>query len=265
MEEIDVKGLVIREVKTGEADKLLTILTAEYGKIYVSGKGVKSLKSRHMPSTQLFSYSSFVLRKTKKYFYIVDSDLIECFFGIRYDINKLSLANYICDAVCYLALEGVGDEELLRLTLNTLYALSNKSLFPLTQIKAAFEIKAAAVSGFMPTLDCCGICGNENLSGGVYLDIMNGRLLCEKCHLSAASVRDVEGVEGTAFICRKINISVLDALRFTTESSVQKFLSFTLEKEDLELYSDVCEQYLISHIEHSFKSLDYYKSIMRDE
>ena len=68
MEELETKGLVISEVRTGEADKILTLLTAEHGKITVSGKGVASLKSRHMPATQLFSYSSFNLKKTKKYF-----------------------------------------------------------------------------------------------------------------------------------------------------------------------------------------------------
>ena len=86
MEEIKTMGLVIREQTMGEADKLLTVLTPEHGKILVTGKGVQSLRSRHMTSAQLFSYSSFVFKKSKKYFYISDSDMEECFFNIRFHL-----------------------------------------------------------------------------------------------------------------------------------------------------------------------------------
>ena len=59
MTDFKVNGLVIREADHGENDKLLTILTEKYGKLFVIGKGVKSVRSRHMASCQLFSYASF--------------------------------------------------------------------------------------------------------------------------------------------------------------------------------------------------------------
>lgn len=42
MEEIIVNGLVVRETDIGDYDKLLTVVTNELGKIYVTGKGVKA-------------------------------------------------------------------------------------------------------------------------------------------------------------------------------------------------------------------------------
>ena len=262
MEQFETKGLVIREVATGEADKLLTILTPERGKVTVSGKGAASLKSRHMTACQLFSYSAFVLKKTRKYFYIAESDTIETFFGIRFDLERLALATYICDVVDYLALEEVGDEELLRLTLNTLYALSEKKELPYRQVKAAFELRAAAVSGFEPALSSCGLCGKEDLSRGAFLDVMNGRLLCADCAKNVMNeIRDNE--ERTASIRIPLTPSSLEAVRFVVSAPVSRFLSFTIPDGEMIPFGAACEKYLLSHIEHGFRSLEYYNNLIR--
>ena len=66
MEEANVHGLVVRETKVGDHDKILTLLTLEKGLITVTGKGVRSLKSKNMVSCQPFTYSSFFIKKTNK-------------------------------------------------------------------------------------------------------------------------------------------------------------------------------------------------------
>ena len=259
MEEIKTMGLVIREQTMGEADKLLTVLTPEHGKILVTGKGVQSLRSRHMTSAQLFSYSSFVFKKSKKYFYISDSDMEECFFNIRYDIEKLSLAGYMCDVACDLSLENVSDPELLRLMLNTLYALANKKNLDIELIRAAFEFRAACQAGFTPLLDECGVCGCEIGTVDCTFDVMNGHLRCPKCQ----NIIKKEGMDpdGTAEITVKITPTVIAALRFIESASVTKYLSFNLPPEELAIFSSFAETYLLSHLEHSFSSLKYYKNI----
>ena len=127
MEQIRVRGLVVREIQTGEYDKILTVITEEMGRISISGKGVRSLKSKHMPATQLFCYSSFVLRKSHGYYYISDSALTESFFDLRLDLNKLALASYLCDVAAEMAVEGVGDEELLQLVLENDYVINTRT------------------------------------------------------------------------------------------------------------------------------------------
>ncbi len=262
MEQLETKGLVIREVAVGEADKLLTLLTPDYGKLTVSVKGAASLKSRHMASSQLFAYSTFVLKKSKKYFYVSESETIECFFGIRFDLERLALATYICDVIDYLALEGVEDEGLLLLTLNPLYALSEKNNLSTAQIKASFELRAAAVSGFEPDLNECAACGKRDLSKGAIVDVMNGRVLCAECSGDPSfALNDYQS--GTAVLRIKVSGPVLDAARFTVSSPLERFLSFSLPENDLPAFSSLCEKYLLSHIEHGFKSLDYYNDLIR--
>ncbi len=259
MKEVTVHGLVVRETDVGEYDKILTLVTREYGKISVTVKGAKSIKSKHIGACQPFAYCSYLLRMSKKYFYVVESQNIEFFYMIRFDLDKMALATYICDVCAELSVEGMADPELLRLTLNTLYALNSKEI-PMSQIKAAFELKAAEIAGFMPDLASCGYCG-EDVKGEFYIDIMNGRLLCKNCKPLAENDEIMEE-SGTARLYMIINPSVLAAMRFVIMSPVEKFLSFTLDEDELYIFSRVCETYLVNHIEHKFFTLDFYKDLI---
>ncbi len=262
MELTSVRGLVVRETPVGEYDKLLTVITEEMGRILISGKAVRSLKSKHMPTTQLFCLSTFQLRKSRGYYYISDSALIESFYGLRLDLDRLALASYICDVAAEMAVEGIGDEELLRLTLNTLYALANHKDIPQRQIKAAFELRCAAIEGFLPNLSACDLCTCEpKTAERLYLDVMNGRLLCKDCLRNVRHTVDVTE-EGTAHIYLRLSPAVYEAMRYVTEAPANRYLSFQLAEAELPLFANVCEKYLLNHIEHGFYTLDFYKSIL---
>lgn len=264
MEDIEVDGLVIRDVKTGEADKVITLLTARMGRLTVSGKGVSSLKNRYAASTQLFSYSTFLLHRRGNFWYIKDTFYIESFEKIRYDLEKLSLANYVCDVANDLAPEDMEAEDLLPLTLNTLYAIANLDRLPLEQIRGAFEFRSAVQEGFMPDLSGCGNCGHA-IEGDCSLDVMNGRLLCKTCRtLVENDPAFLAEADVHANIMIRVSPAVLAALRYLESAPVKRFLSFSLEKEELSLFSVVCERYLLNHLEHGFSSLEYYKKIRSD-
>ncbi|MBE6725460.1 MAG: DNA repair protein RecO [Ruminococcaceae bacterium] len=260
MEELEVDGLVIREVETGEADKMITLLTGERGRLSISGKGLSSIRHRYAASSQLFSYSTYLLKRRTKYWYIADAFYIDNFMELRYDVDKLALANYICDVAYEFAQEEIENRELMSLTLNTLYALAKKENLPEEQLRGAFEFRMAVQEGFMPDLSGCGVCGRDVSGEDSTLDVMNGRLLCKKCRTLTENDPASFGDE-TAKIFIRVSPSVLAALRFVESAPQKKFLSFALDKTELSLFSVVCERYFLNHVEHGFSSLEYYKKI----
>ncbi len=260
MEEIEVDGLVIKEVRTGESDKILNLLTPDRGKVSVKAKGVGSIKNKNAASTQLFSYSTFLLRKTGKYFYLAESYLINPFEGLRYDLERLALTAYLCDIASDLSLEDIPDPDLMSLTLNALYAIDKLQGIPLDKIKAAYELKAAVLGGFMPETDFCGICGCD-LRDEVFLDVMNGRMVCKKCRGRLDHDPEFLADDHTAKIFIRVTPDVLSAIRFIIDATVKRYLSFTLDEVGLSLLAVICERYLLNHLEHGFTSLTYYQSI----
>ena len=144
----EVTGLVLRSVNLGEADRLITVFTKEMGTVTALVKGVRSLKSKNMFSTQQFCYSTLVLNRRGDKLWVKESNLIESFFGLRNTIEGLSLAGYVVELLSDVT-TAESETDLLRLALNCLYAISENKA-PLEKIKSAFEIRALSIIGFMP-------------------------------------------------------------------------------------------------------------------
>ena len=57
-----VKGLVLRSIRYGDFDKLVTILTEE-GTLFFQARGIRSIASKNAAGCQNFVYSEFVLEQ----------------------------------------------------------------------------------------------------------------------------------------------------------------------------------------------------------
>ena len=261
-----VDGLVIKSQNYGENDKLVTILTRD-GKQTVLAKGARSMKSKIKNITEPFVYANFELnQKGSAIAWIKGGSPEQIFYSLREDIGKLFLATYICDIAFELSGERIDCSEILRLTLNTLYAIS-KDLRPLSQIKAAFELRAAAISGYMPDLSECESCGTEN-SDSIYFDVMNGALVCSECLQKRGEIlkRNIsvmyDDVKERSVLI-PLNMASLTAIRFVISAPQEKIFSFALSNaEDMQMFSKAGEGYLLNHLGHGFDSLDLYYSIL---
>ena len=262
MTEIKQNGLVIFEKELGENDKLLTVLTERYGKLPVIAKGVKSMRNRHMPSSQIFCYATFGLRKKGNYYYIVDSDLIENYFDIRSDVLKHSLASFVCDVISDVCQEGNNEDEILRLTLNTLYAIS-KGIKPLEVIRATFELRLAAELGFAPDISNCSICHNS-ADTTYYFDLIDGIITCQSCKKKVNfDVADTPFTEkGLNKPLSVISKSVVDAVNYVISVKQGRILSFSLDDSQWTSFFSVAEKYLLNHLERGYFSLDFYKTML---
>lgn len=259
MVELTTRGIVIHETQVGDYDKLLTVLTPDAGKITVSGKGIKSMKSRHMAATQLFSYSHFQLHKRGNYYYLDDSELIENFYGIRGDLLKFSLASYICDVTNDVTVENEDETDVLRLILNTLFAI-DKGLKDLELIRGAFQLRLACVVGFMPDLSGCREC-HDGDPARVTLDILDGNLICDKCkkHVDRDYFDEHgEFLRPVVFL----DASLRAAMMYVVGSKLERFLSFSIDEDAVDAFATCCEKYLLHHLERGFYSLDFYKSLL---
>ncbi len=260
----EVRGLVIRTVDLADNDKLLTLFTEEYGKITAVANGGRALKSRYLAAAQLFCYGSYVLYQKGDRYWVREVNLIESFFDLRAELTRTALASYICDVAGDVVEENAPEPQLLRLTLNTLYAIA-KGTVEQDKIKAVFEMRAAAVLGFCPMLDACASCGREE--GRFYLDVMNGCLSCEECYRTASEeIRDPEaGIDDdfrTARIICPLSSAALAALRYAISCSIERLFSFRVENADMQLFAAAAERYLLNQLERGFKSLSFYKQIV---
>ena len=255
-------GLVVREMAWGENDKRIVLLTADRGRISVLAKGARSMKSKYTNTTCLFTYGNFEITERGGYAWLGGASVIESFWGIRNDIDRLALASYVVDVAGELTGEEEPAGDILRLTLNTLYAIS-QNFKPREQIKATYEIRALAMSGYMPDLSGCGLCGKE-ADELLYLDIMNGMLECHDCINSlSAKVHLAEADERTSRILVPMSMPTIATARYIMGAPVEKVLSVLLTGEVMTELGRFGETYAIHHLEKRLPSLDFYYDVTR--
>ncbi len=253
----EVKGLVIRTTDIKESDRMITIFTEEYGIVSALARGARSFKSRQMATTMQFCYSSFVLYKRGELYTVKESELIESFYGIRATIEGLALAAYIAEVLGDVTV-AEAERDLLRLSLNSLYAISERRA-PLELIKAAFEIRTAAIIGFMPSVVECSVCGAR--TGNFYFDIMGGSITCYECNEKNIKERRELGDPHESHIITLLSDGAKTALVYCIYSPLEKIFSFRISDEDMQLFSRASEEYLVNQLERSFKTLDFYKEV----
>ncbi len=253
----EVKGLVLRTVDLKESDRLLTVFTEEEGAVTALARGARSLKSRKMPATQQFCYSSFILYEQGDKLGVKEASLIESFYGIRSSIEGLSLASYIAEIMVDVGV-AESDVDLLRLALNSLYAISSGK-YDLNKVKAAFEIRAASILGFMPDITSCSSCGRDK--GAFYFDIMAGAIACTECHKRNEAAHVTLSDAHESHVIAMLTEGAKDALAYAIYAPLERIFSFNISDEDKELFCIAAEKYIVNHLERSYKALNFYNEV----
>ena len=237
------KALVLREVKYKEADRILTLFTADNGKITAKARGALRKGSRTAAATQQLSWSDMTLFFNKGKWTVNEASVIEAFDGLKVNIEAFALGSYFAECVEALSVEDQKDPKLLSLALNSLYALS-RELYDPRKIKAAFELRLMSLSGYHPSVERCAACGEEQPADPVF-DLIDGRLFCRKCCQRGSAV--------------SLESKSLAAMRFILSASPKQIFSFDLTGDALVTLGFAAENYLLTQTERSFGTLDYYK------
>ncbi len=254
----EVRGLVIRTVDIKDTDRLITIFTEEKGAITALARGARSLKSRKMAATMQFCYGNFVLYGQSDKLWVKEAELIESFFDIRKTIEGLALSGYIAEILSDVTVEEE-ERDLLRLSLNSLYAIAS-GRYSVVKVKAAFEIRAASILGFMPDVLSCNNCGERH--GDFLFDIMGGYIECRACRERSAKAHIEHPNPHEAHILCILSEGAKTALGYCIYSPIERIFSFNISDEDMRLFARAGEEYILNHLGHGFKTLDFYKQVL---
>ena len=105
-------------------------------------------------------YSEFVLFKGKDIYSINSCDVIEPFYDIRNDLERLTYAAHMTELINDVIQENQPATKVLQLFLNSLYLLSKTGRSPM-QIVRVFELRLLSILGYAPSVGGCVVCTNS--------------------------------------------------------------------------------------------------------
>ena len=242
-------ALILREVRFREADRILTALTADRGKLTLTAHGALGKRSKMTAATQQLTWSELSIFEKNGRYSVREGVVKEAFQGLRKDLGKLALGSFFSECMELFAAEDQPEPELTQLGLNCLYALSEGLAEP-RKIKCVFELRLMSIEGYAPAVESCSVCGREDVQEPLFLT-EEGQIVCRNCRKQGWSL--------------PLTKSALAVFRYIMQAPAKRLLSSRLPDADLDKLAAVSEAWLLKCAGRSLPTLAYYKNIMSSE
>ncbi len=175
--ELRTDALLLRAVDYGENDKMVTLLTAERGKVGASMKGVRRKGAKLQFAAQPFCFAEYVLWERGDRRTVTSACLHEGFYPLREDVKKFYGGVSVLEACDAVALEGMACGELIVAAVGALEAMCAGDPAPAL---LRFLLAALQFAGYPVRAERCPVCGAEP-SGRMAFDMESGTFGCTGC------------------------------------------------------------------------------------
>lgn len=237
---IKVTGMILSAVPIGEYDKRIVILTKEKGKISAFAKGARRQNSPLMGVTNPFSFGEFELYEGRTSHNVLQAHISNYFMEFSTDYEGAYYGFYFMEIADYYTREYNDEKQMLKLLYQSMRALAsgkiNREL-----VRYIFELKALVIEGESPEVFRCANCGVNDRK--MLFSSQNHGIICEEC-------------KGIAPDGIWVSDSTAYTLQYIVTSSIEKLYTFAVSDEVLEQLRRIMKQYMDTHVDKRFKSLE---------
>ncbi len=240
------QGVVLRHVEYGEADRILTFYTLEYGKVQAIAKGIRKMRSRKAGHLEPFSRVELMLAKGRNLDVITQAEAQNTYENLRADLKLIAYAAYVVELLDRLTYEEGEHRLLYNLLVNTLARLDEGA--PAQTAVHYYEVKFMDLLGFKPQLQVCATCGEKIKPEDQFFSAKLGGVLCPRS-LSA---------DPSAW---KVSLGALKYLRHLQRSSWSKVKDLVIPLEIEPELASLLERYLTYLLEYGLRTPGFIKAV----
>lgn len=120
-----IEGVILKRRNLGEADRVVTVFSKQFGKLDVLAKGVRRINSRRAGSLEPATQSTLTLARGKTFDLVTEARAINSFGGSKTSLGRLTQVNQVLEIVDLLTRENQEHTEVYELLLDALKALSS--------------------------------------------------------------------------------------------------------------------------------------------
>ncbi len=187
------EGVVLRTIKLGEADRIVTIFTQGHGKIRAVAKGIRKTTSKFGARLEPTSRTALQCYRGRDLDVVTQAESLEPHRVLREDYNLLTHAIAMLEAVDQVTQEREPNPALYRMLTGALRTLAQRRS---EIVSPAFFWKLLSLEGFHPMLDACARCGEDGPELElVAFDLDEGGTLCRACARGGGRPLSPEGLD----------------------------------------------------------------------
>ena len=188
------EAVVLRTQKLGEADRIVTMLTREHGRIRGVAKGVRRTKSKFGARLEPGSYVDIQLYVGKTFDTVTQVEAIMNYGEmISHDYQRWTIASAILEtAERFTSQEEQPAPQEFALVVGGLKALA-EGRYDSSMTLDAFLLRSLAIGGYAPSMSTCSRC--EKPGPHRYFSLVGGGSVCVDCRPSASATPAPETLE----------------------------------------------------------------------
>lgn len=227
------QAIVLRSIPYGEADRIVTFYTLDFGKIKGIAKGAKRSRKRFANTLETGSCVTvtFFEKETSSLVRLSHCDLIRPFGSVREDLHRLTTASYFIELIDELTAERIKNQAIFHL-LTTFLDLVDQGILK-EEIQRVFEIRLLANLGYQPQLDRCLRCKTNLSAERVLFAPREGGILCPSCSADLPELVPVSlGTVKTLLLAQTIPLEKSGRILFSPQArrESQSILSLFLRQ-----------------------------------
>ncbi|MGF1471855.1 MAG: DNA repair protein RecO [Rubrobacteraceae bacterium] len=240
------KGIVLRSIRYGEADRILDLYTSDCGLVSAIAKGIRRTRSRFGARLEPLSCVQFMAYRGRTLDTITQAEVLRSFQEVREDLVRFEAAGSLVGTVRALS----GGDEPDRRVFNLLYRALDSLVHRETDfesLQAAFSLKLSMLAGYAPQLDSCMGCGlevDEVSNGHLYYAADLGGVLCEECRVVAreafpvppGTIGSLRSLISNPLRDARISAPVKESVRRTVKSHIYSHAPGTTALQDRKLH-----------------------------
>lgn len=176
-------GLVFKKEERGEADRLFTFYTKDFGRLEILGKAIRKASSKLRSGCDIFYLSNIEFIQGKTHKTLTEAVLINRFENLRRNLKRLTIAHKISEVLDSLVRDQEKDEKIWLLISETFNQLNSPSLLPDNYflIYYFFIWNLFSFLGYKPELYHCSLCQKRLYPGRLYFVPSEGGAVCRLC------------------------------------------------------------------------------------
>ena len=180
--------ITLRRSDLGEADRIITLFTREYGKRRAVARSVRRTKSRLAGHIELFTHADVYLAVGTNLDVLTQATAIEIFPTIASDLGRFARASWATEVVDRLTPVGEPDPALFGLLLQTIRLLASEDDSQSIHLRQ-FELHALKMLGYRPHLESCVNCGRDLEEATNQFSPSLGGVMCRTCDSEEVTLR----------------------------------------------------------------------------
>jgi DNA repair protein RecO (recombination protein O) len=173
------EAVVLRRVDLGEADRILTVYSPEYGKLRLVAKGVRKVRSRKAGHLEPFTRVELQIARGHELDVITQAEALGLHPGLGHDLERFGYAAYVVELMDRFTVQEGESRGLYRLLVDTLDRLAEA--FEPAAVVGYYQLRLLDLLGYRPELFRCLGCGREVRPVDQYFSAAAGGVLCPEC------------------------------------------------------------------------------------